>query len=313
MPITEKKVAALVVTYNRKALLVRCLCALDNQTRRPDAIFIIDNASTDGTLETLAENGWTGRPGVEVLALMDNLGGAGGFASGIKHAVERGMDFAWIMDDDALPELDSLASLLHRAEDDGNMYGSVPLTKSGALSWRLARTDKNKDRERLLFDHDAVPESAPVEFLPFLGLLVSRRLVEQIGLPDEGFFLAADDVDYCFRARKAGASVIVVGASRIRHPAAELYALLLPWRKLWCLKLPPWKRYYDVRNRLFVARNHYGLGLYFKTIPGSILRLIGTLLYEERRLDQIKAFWGGMVDGLAGKKGRRHLLWGIKP
>lgn len=135
--------------------------------------------------------------------------------------------------------------------------------------------------------------------------------MERIGLPDEDFFLAADDVDYCLRARANGADIVAVGKSRLRHPAAEVYPLQLPWRKLWCLKLPPWKRYYDVRNRLFVARNHYGLAFYYQTIPGYFLRLIGSLLCEDRRPAQLKAFYAGMVDGLRGKKGRRHELWGL--
>lgn len=311
MPITDKTVAAVVVTYNRKALLERCLTVLSQQTRLPNTIIIVDNASMDGTSEMLAKNGWLDRTGIEIITMTENLGGAGGFARGIKYAIEMEADFCWVMDDDALPELDALEELLLNASDDGNLYGSVAVAQDNRLSWRLSRTDIIDKNKRNLQDYDSVPQIAPVEFLPFLGLLISRRLVQHIGLPDEGFFLAADDVDFCCRAHRVGASIFAIGSSRLNHPAAELYSLQLPWLKLWSLKLPPWKRYYDVRNRLFVARNHYGWALYYQTIPGSILRLIGTLLYEKQRVEQIKAFWGGMVDGLLNRKGRRHELWGL--
>lgn len=302
---------AVVVTYNRKTLLEKNITALSHQTRVLDSIIIVDNASTDGTMDMLKNKKYMSPTNVEVLSLTENIGGSGGFAKGIKYAFENGADFVWIMDDDALPEIDALKNLLKHASNNMNLYGSVSIADQQNLSWRLTRVSVSSKKRKYLQTVEEVPEVGDVEFLPFLGLLISKKLVERIGLPDENFFLAADDVDYCFRARKMGANVIVVGSSRLHHPAAELYPLWLPWRLLWCLKMPPWKRYYDVRNRLFVARNHYGLALYYRTIPGSILRLIGTILYEKQRLTQIKAFWAGMVDGMLCRKGRRHELWGL--
>lgn len=305
------KIFAVVVTYNRKKLLEKNIASLSQQTRRLDSLIIVDNASTDGTRDMLEAKKYMIHSGFEVLSLTENIGGSGGFAKGIKYAFEKGADFVWIMDDDALPEIDALKNLLKYASDNINLYGSVSIADQRHLSWRLTRVSISSKKGKHFQTVEEVPEVAAVEFLPFLGLLISKKLVERIGLPDENFFLAADDVDYCFRARKIGANVIVVGSSRLYHPAAESYYLRLPWRLLWCLKMPPWKRYYDVRNRLFVARNHYGLALYYRTIPGSILRLIGTILYENQRLTQIKAFWAGMVDGMLRRKGRRHELWGL--
>ena len=57
-------VCALVVTYNRRALLDECLRAIDAQTVRPAELILVDNASTDGTPELLRENGWLDRPSV---------------------------------------------------------------------------------------------------------------------------------------------------------------------------------------------------------------------------------------------------------
>lgn len=306
----NESIFAVVVTYNRKNLLKKNIIALTEQTRKLDAIIVVDNASSDGTVDMLETIKHPSILEFIVLSLPENIGGSGGFAKGIKHAIDKGADFVWVMDDDAFPEKDALQKLLKNVSDDINLYGCISIADHQTLSWRLSRTSTTQ-RSKLIQNVGEVPEVACVEFLPFLGLLISKRLVERIGLPDEGFFLAADDVDYCFRARKIGANVVVVGSSRLHHPAAESYPLRLPWRLLWCLKLPPWKRYYDVRNRLFVARKHYGLALYYKTIPGSILRLAGTLVYEDQRMAQIKAFWAGMIDGLMKKKGRRHELWGL--
>ena len=78
-----------------------------------------------------------------------------------------------------------------------------------------------------------------------------RALVARIGLPDASFFLAADDLEYCLRAANAGARRILVAASRISHPLAQVYSLRLLGKTFYCLSLPPWKRYYDTRNRIF--------------------------------------------------------------
>ena len=311
MLITEQNVFVVVVTFNRKELLIKCLEALHRQTRPPTSIVVVDNASTDGTPGMLSASGLLNNGKIELLSLPENIGGSGGFAWGIKHALDNGADWVWVMDDDALPEDHALENLLRCVSDQMNLYGSVAIANQYKLSWVLNRMNVARGMDLTIQELGDIPEPVHVAFLPFLGMLIGRKLVERIGLPDSDFFLAADDVDYCFRARANGANIVAVGSSRLHHPAAEVYPLHLPWRKLWCLKLPPWKRYYDVRNRLFVARNHYGLAFYYQTIPGSFLRLIGSLLYEDQRFAQVKAFYAGMVDGLRGKKGRRHELWGL--
>ena len=104
-----RNVTAIVVTYNRLPLLKQCLAALRAQTVQGFTVLLVDNASTDGTadyIKTLAMPGLVCRnPG-------ENLGGAGGFAYGIRAAAELGCEAVWIMDDDTLPEPDALAALL---------------------------------------------------------------------------------------------------------------------------------------------------------------------------------------------------------
>lgn len=304
------QISAVVVTFNRKMLLLRCLNALIGQSHALDRILIVDNASTDGTRKVLADDGWLARENVELLALEENTGGAGGFAAGLRRAVDSGSDWVWMMDDDAEPHKDALEQLITHADDPRNIYGSVAL-QGKKLSWIMMPL-KGDIHDGIEFASQ-LPDEIAVQFIPFLGILISSKLVSSIGVPDAGFFIAADDVDYCMRAQEHGSKVILVGRSRIEHPAAERYCLRTPFRRFYSLRLPPWKRYYDVRNRIFVARSHYGAALYYKTIPGSVLRLITTLWYEDRRWQQVKAFFAGMIDGLLNKKGRRHQLWGINP
>lgn len=306
----NERIAAVIVTYNRSALLRRCLTALEAQGRRPDMILIVDNASSDTTIRDLRESGWLDRSGVSLLALSANTGGAGGFAAGMAHAASLGFDWIWLMDDDAEPHAEALARLWSAGLQQDDVYGSVAVSGT-RLSWPM--TPRSSGGGKRLYRTAELPSIVDVQFIPFLGLLVSRTLVERIGTPDAGFFIAADDVDYCLRARAVGARILLVGDSRIEHPASDYYSLRFPWGRFFALRLVPWKRYYDVRNRLFVARRHYGWRLYWQTIPGSFLRLLATLLHEGQRTAQLRAFAAGMIDGLLGRSGRRHEVWGIRP
>lgn len=305
---SDPSAAVVVVTYNRKQLLLACLSALAGQHVRPARIHIIDNASTDGTAAVLAEAGWLARDDVDYHRLADNSGGAGGFAAGLERALAQGADWVWMMDDDATSEPHALGALLEQARDPQNIYGSTAVA-GPRLAW--AMTVRGAGGPQRVEDPAELPAAGETEFLPFLGILVHRSLVARIGLPDAGFFLAADDVEYCLRAARAGARFILVAASRIEHPAAVTYPLRLPGRTLHCLALPPWKRYYDTRNRVLIARRYFGLRLFTQTLPSIVVRLLAALAHEPRKLAQVWASLAGLVDGVLGRKGRRHERWRI--
>ena len=95
-----KKITAVVVTYNRKELLRRCVEHLRGQTRALDNIIVVNNGSTDGTKVWLDE-----QTDLDVIH-QENVGGSGGFYRGIQYAYEKGYDWIWCMDDDVYPESD---------------------------------------------------------------------------------------------------------------------------------------------------------------------------------------------------------------
>jgi len=302
-------VCAVIVTFNRAALLERCVAAMLSQTAAPDRVWVIDNASTDDTgsrMHALAE----AYPQVHYHRLASNTGGAGGFSEGMRLATEAGYDWVWIMDDDAEPHPGALEALARHATDPSQVYGSVAV-RGHETSWILTVVDEDPPRDVALTAD--LRDVAPVRFLPFLGLMVHRELVRRIGLPDAGYFIAADDVEYCMRARRAGAQIFAIGDSRIEHPRAEVYHAWALGRRLACLRLAPWKRYYDTRNRLLIAREYYGGRLYTETIPGTVMRWAACMINEKHRGRQTWAFLAGTLDGLRGRKGARHKQWNINP
>lgn len=300
-------VTVVVVTYNRLSLLKRCISALQAQTCTPATMIVVNNASTDGTQRYIDDLAGEHPNQIRAMHLDENTGGAGGFSEGLRLALANGGDWIWMMDDDAEPHSEALQELMKVADNPANLYGSLAVN-GGDTSWSTTLLGKD---QRVVDKAADVPDRSRVQSLPFLGFLVHRDLVNRIGLPDAGYFIAADDIEYCMRAERAGAEIIIAGKSRIEHPKSDRYIARVPGRNLVCLKLPPWKRYYDTRNRLLIARKYYGIKLVTQTIPGSFMRLWAALAHEPRKLSQLWAFTAGFVDGLLGLKGKRHSKWGI--
>jgi len=241
------------------------------------------------------------------MCLDHNVGGSGGFATGIQTAINRGADWVWLMDDDAQPRSDALEQLMAVADKPDTVYGSLAVSGDDT-AWPTPLLDSSAGANRV----NDVPDVARVAFVPFLGFMIHRDLIQRIGLPDAGFFILGDDFEYCQRARQQGSDIVVVGRSRIDHPKAQRHPIRVPGRTITYLTLPPWKRYYDIRNRLLIAYQYFGvLSLLTQTIPGSFVRLWGALRYEKRKLAQLHAWAAGMIDGLLRRKGKRHPQWRI--
>lgn len=107
-----EKVIAVIVTYNRIKLLKECLNAVLSQTYKVHKIVLIDNASTDGTVDLFIKGGEYDKDVIDYRKMETNLGGAGGFYEGIKICRDMECDYVWIMDDDTIPYTDCLEELM---------------------------------------------------------------------------------------------------------------------------------------------------------------------------------------------------------
>src|SRR5947209_6687626 len=125
---------AVVVTFNRKALLEQNLAALDASKPKPDHVLVIDNASTDGTPEMVREK----FPWADLRTLPENVGGAGGFHAGMQTAYDGGAEWIWLMDDDTIPQPDSLAKLL-AARERVPAGARSPLILASKVVWEDGR------------------------------------------------------------------------------------------------------------------------------------------------------------------------------
>lgn len=192
----QPSIAAVVVTFNRKDLLAECLDALLHQSRAIDRIFIVDQASADGTGEMLRKCAYLGQSRIVYSRSEKNTGGAGGFRRGAEMAFAAGFDWIWLMDDDAIAEEKALERMLRHANDPNICaVANAKLRLNGTL-----------DDGHVVFEKNSSFNSEPayLTFSSFVGLMVSRTAIKEIGLPKAEFFLQGDDTEYCIRLCKSG-------------------------------------------------------------------------------------------------------------
>lgn len=216
----DKTICAVVVTYNRKELLLNCLQALHAQTYPLSHIVVINNASTDGTVAFLRSQGWLDNDKFTLVTLENNQGGAGGFYAGIEFAYQHKFDYIWLMDDDGLPDKYCLAELMPYASE-GAYIG--PLVLNNENPKELTFTLRLPNSKKVLANLADVEKTAkdnviPDIVMPFNGILFSKNMVEKIGLPKSSYFIWGDDMEYTWRAKKAGVKIFTVTRSKFYHP-----------------------------------------------------------------------------------------------
>ncbi len=260
-PTTE----ALVLTHNAPASLRRCLSAIASQTSPPAEILIVDNAS-DPPVELSAID--VGVP-MRLIRSETNLGPAGGWAIALSDFLTDPHDFAWVMDDDIVPEPECLARLHHRAAKEEGPAFVFPLSEQ--------------------------PDGEVGSWSSWCGFLIAKDIVEEVGIPRAELFWWAEDTEYChWRIPAAGHPRIVANRAKVRHDAIRQGDAV-----------PTWKYYYETRNLIYL---HLHVMRRVGWFPRNFSRLMGRALLRERGgyLRRFHAIALGAIDGVTGRLGIRY-------
>jgi rhamnopyranosyl-N-acetylglucosaminyl-diphospho-decaprenol beta-1,3/1,4-galactofuranosyltransferase len=286
----EDPVAAVVVTHNRLDDLKRCIAALRMQTYSAISITVVDNASTDETLNFLRR-----QPNIAVVHLPCNAGGAGGFKAGMTAAAQTEAQWWWIMDDDCRPATDALEQLVRtcvRGESE-MLAGAAPTVQyedeESRCGSRWARTGRRAVRYC----------DSQIDCAPFLGLLLRANACKAVGPVRDDFFIYCDDTEYCRRLQRHNFYLVAAPDAVVAHPSAHG-------------RPAPWREYYRARNGLVIARMWYPSPLTnAMTIMGSLInesRIIVALMIRRRASRAIIVMrLRGMRDALLGRMGPRVL------
>jgi GT2 family glycosyltransferase len=287
-----QRVAAVIATYNRKDVLRRCLQAMLSQTRRLDEVFVVDNASGDGTAAMVADE----FPSVRLVAMAENTGAAGAFAAGLEAATAGGNDWAWMFNDDDLPEPDALSVMLEAA-------AALP-ARTGIVG--CARRDENGKPYGLglLWRHrhvpvlSADPDGPPlaVDVVAFSGTLVAAGLIRQVGVPKRQFFMMGEELDYCLRARDASWRTYVVPRQLVTAFAMGSGG-----------SAPPWRGYYQTRNHLAMTLERRSLPELGWWLSRTLRFCVGAVRSGDRPGERVGLRLLGAWHALRGISGRTVL------
>jgi len=294
---------AVIVTYNRKELLSQNIEMLLKQTMTVDSIIIVDNCSSDGTYEYLKNCGWTTEPFL-YLKTETNIGGAGGFYTGVKAAYEAGADWIVLMDDDGRMADEHTMEILYRAarklydENRGErkLFVNALVQKGELLSFKI-------DHMYTVVEAMMVAKNGLIEGAanPFNGTLISRELVSDIGYPKKEFFIKGDEVDYKQRALDAGAYVGTVTEAKYIHPRPETVEKTVLGVKVPFFVEAPWKEYYAARNFTYMYKlQEWYKGILFELI---FVKLLAVISLKCKKMETIKMLFKGVYDGWKGNLG----------
>lgn len=251
----KHKIVAIIVTFNRVELLELCLDSVCQQTCKPNVVYIIDNASSDGTNTWISANGYDGiKSGIEFryILLSENIGGSGGFYVGMKTAFETNDNFDafWLLDDDGIAEAHQLERLqVHLAECDYLSPLVVDKENPHRISFGAKQTIQDFISQKGA--NNGVIHSVA---FPFNGVLYSRKLVEQVGFPVKDMFIWGDEANYHWRCVNNGfVPAVVVDAIHV-HPAdRQQQEVILRNRKI-VVPAQDWKLYCYIRNTIYNIR-----------------------------------------------------------
>ena len=244
--------AVVIVTYNRVELLKECLACVCGQTIPFSRVIVVDNHSTDGTAEFLAA-----REDLDVIREPENLGGAGGFYDGLQRASQGEYDWVLIIDDDAMIAPDYMEKLLDYANAHTGIYG---LAGKVVTEGHIDLSHRRRIINRLLYVESNVAseeyqkESFSCDAATFCGLLLQGQKMREIGLPQKGYFLWYDDIEYCLRLQECG-GVTVVPAAVLHHKTVLSKEGMVTKGVLHRIG---WRQYYGYRNRYDTAKRHLG-------------------------------------------------------
>ena len=250
------KIGAAILNYNGRALLLKTLVSLKASTRRPDAICVVDNASTDGSAEAVRE----AHPDVHVIELPQNQGGPG-INAGFEWLAAQGCDALWKLDNDI--ELDSrclenmeraaqrqplaiLSPVIYYADPPGKVWFA-----GGCIDWVGMRSDRHCE------DVAAFRQLPPRErFISGCAMWIPLAVYRAMGGYDPLFFLYVDDTDFSVRAAGRGFELDVVPDALLTH--------LISASTGGAKAFSPIRLYYELRGSLLFWRRHLGFGAFHR-------------------------------------------------
>lgn len=290
-----------ILNTNRRDDTLACLDSLSKSIYQNLRILVLDNKSTDGSVEAIQ----SAFPNVQIINLSQNLGYAGNNNIGIEEAIKRGADWILVLNEDTILDPCCMEELIKVGESDPKIgilgpmvyhYDEPAVIQSagGLLGkyWQSQHLGQNEaDRGQFKDPHQ-------VEWISGCAILVRKSAIEQAGMLDANFFIYWEETEWCIRISRSGWKIVQVPAAKIWHKGVQRN-----------YQPKPSFTYYGTRNHLLTLMKH--------NAPLAVrlfawLQIIRTLIswtikpkWRDKRKHR-NAMWKGVVDFL-------HRRWGQMP
>lgn len=287
-----------VINWNLKQDTADCIDSLLKAGAGVENVIVVDNGSTDGSVDFLSAKFGSA---LEIVGLETNMGFAKGSNAGIQQALVRNADWIFLMNNDTFVAADFVEQLEHAIQIGGSTYSlfspMILYYDLPKIIWSLG--DRlvpgtmiginpyiGKNAESFQF-----PEIFPVDFVNGCGMLVHRKVYQTVGMMDTRLFIYHEEVDLCWRVRLAGFRMAAVPNAKMWHKISSIMG-----------KQKPKTRYLQTRNQIWVFRR-YASGLkkvimFFFSV-GRAFRLI----FQDAKMHQLgllphlwRGWWEGWTD-----------------
>ena len=241
-------VISVILNTNRRDDTLACLESIAAQSYPEHQVLVLDNASSDGSVEAIRER----FSDVEILQLQENRGYAGNNNLGIQVALERGADWVFVLNEDTILDPDCIAALVGAGTQDSSIGIVGPLvyhydeptviqSAGGVLDymWEAHHIGQNEP------DRQQYSISRYVDWISGCAILARREVIGQLGMLDERFFYYWEETEWCLRTKRAGWKILHAPQAKLWHNGVQRD-----------YRPKPSVAYYNTRNKLLMMKKH---------------------------------------------------------
>lgn len=222
------KIFVIILNYNGKKDTLECIASLKKSSFLDFQLLIIDNGSTDGSVESLRKYD----PKIPILEMKQNLGFAGGNNEGISWALSKGAEWIFLLNNDTIVDPDCLKKFIEATQKKpevkifgakiyshqnpwiiDHLGGYFDLEKAECFSY--AKNEKE--------DHVSFETMQAVDYVCGASIWIHKKVFQEIGLLESDFFLFWEETDFCFRAKRKGFEVWTAPQAKVFHKISSSF------------------------------------------------------------------------------------------
>ena len=283
-------VCGVVVTYHPDEEVLENLAKLRPQVSN---VVVVDNGSSEGELALLDEA--AGRLGMTVERNWDNLGVATALNRGVRWARERGFEWVMLFDQDSTITPGFVDAMLQCAQNRPNA-NSLAILVPRYVDSRFGTVREAPARDEM-----------GMEAATTSGSLMPTEIFEVAGMFAEELFIDGVDFEYSLRVRQLGLCIDECAEAVLLHsPGTPTYHKLLGWKPFQVANYSPVRRYYQERNKIWMAKRYWHVfrGFCIRQFVSSVKDLVKIVLVEGDKFAKCQYFFEGIRDGLRGRTGK---------